>query len=401
MWGTPISVSTRVRRLTTSQPSRLKVSTSWNWWWKPLRPNRVRLCWPGRPKKDTSVKSVRCSAPDQNDDDDQLISENPSFIILFEWTGQNVTLECAATGWPRPLVRWTRSDNRPLPSGRYFALGSGAMVLTGLNDEDEGAYSCEVDRGAYPPLKASTMLQLTEPVSMIKSPRDSRVEEGSRISFDCMARGRPPPQYFWVFNGKALRTNSSYVTIEENRLVISKVSKRHAGIFQCFVSNSLAHVDGGAATLEVIPKPRTSWSSEDEEEENDFFDVTPTPVPTIYQDHSSSKSGKGKKGKQHLRLRGKLTRTWPTLFTHANDRMTLMKLEMIPPSRPNMTRLTDESVMVRWSVPSNQGLPIQFFKVQFKEADKRGIRWKTIDEDIPSHIRSYEVTGLNAGFTYR
>ena len=66
-----------------------------------------------------------------------------------------------------------------------------------------------------------------------------------------------------------------------------------------------------------------------------------------------------------------------------------------------MTRLTDESVMVRWSVPSNQGLPIQFFKVQFKEADKRGIRWKTIDEDIPSHIRSYEVTGLKAGFTYR
>ena len=36
---------------------------------------------------------------------------------------------------------------------------------------------------------------------------------------------------------------------------------------------------------------------------------------------------------------------------------------MIPPSRPNITRLTDESVMVRWSVPPNEGLPIEFFKV--------------------------------------
>lgn len=74
---------------------------------------------------------------------------------------------------------------------------------------------------------------------------------------------------------------------------------------------------------------------------------------------------------------------------------------MIPPSRPNITRLTDESVMVRWSVPPNEGLSIEFFKVQYKEIEKKGSRWKTIDEDIPSHIRSYEVTGLNAGQTYR
>ena len=41
------------------------------------------------------------------------------------------------------------------------------------------------------------------------------------------------------------------------------------------------------------------------------------------------------------------------------------------------------------------------FQVQYKEADRRGSRWKTIDEDIPQHIRSYEVTGLQAGQTYR
>ena len=179
------------------------------------------------------------------------------------------------------------------------------MVLTELNDQDEGDYNCEVDGGAYPPLKATTVVQLTEPVSMIKSPQDSRVEEGSHISFDCLAHGRPSPQHYWVFNGKPLRTNSSHVTIEEHKLVIKKVSKRHAGIFQCFVSNSLAHVDGGAATLEVIPRPRTSWSSEDEEDEDDFFDVMSTPAPATYPDPSSSKSGKGKKGKQHQRLRGK------------------------------------------------------------------------------------------------
>lgn len=40
---------------------------------------------------------------------------------------------------------------------------------------------------------------------------------------------------------------------------------------------------------------------------------------------------------------------------------------MIPPTKPHITRLSDESVMVRWNVPPNDGLPIQFFKVQYRE----------------------------------
>lgn len=76
---------------------------------------------------------------------------------------------------------------------------------------------------------------------------------------------------------------------------------------------------------------------------------------------------------------------------------------MIPPTRPNITRLSDRSVMVRWSVPPNDGLKIQFFKVQYRElgARGRGSRWMTSNEDIASHIRSYEVDNLETDHTYR
>jgi hypothetical protein len=95
---------------------------------------------------------------------------------------------------------------------------------------------------------------------------------------------------------------------------------------------------------------------------------------------------------------------------------------MIPPSRPNITRLSDSSVMVRWGVPLNDGLPIQFFKVQYREMTRtgngrrrgggsgahsrgpsqgKGSRWMTNNEDIPPHIRSYEVNGLETDHTYR
>ncbi|KAK7020110.1 hypothetical protein SK128_001864 [Halocaridina rubra] len=42
--------------------------------------------------------------------------------------------------------------------------------------------------------------------------------------------------------------------------------------------------------------------------------------------------------------------------------------------------------------------------VQYKEVPSngnRGSRWMTVDEDIPSHINSYEVTGLETGRVYR
>lgn len=79
---------------------------------------------------------------------------------------------------------------------------------------------------------------------------------------------------------------------------------------------------------------------------------------------------------------------------------------MIPPSRPSVTRLSDEKVMVRWSVPQKEGLPIQFFKVQYRSlgdpSKKIGrSQWMTSNEDIPPNVRMYEVEGLKADHFYR
>lgn len=86
---------------------------------------------------------------------------------------------------------------------------------------------------------------------------------------------------------------------------------------------------------------------------------------------------------------------------------------MIPPSKPNITRLSDESVMVRWSVPENDGLPISFFKVQYRElglaselnngGHSRGksSRWKTTNADINPFLRSYQVDNLKPDHVYK
>lgn len=79
---------------------------------------------------------------------------------------------------------------------------------------------------------------------------------------------------------------------------------------------------------------------------------------------------------------------------------------MIPPSRPSVTRLSDEKVMVRWSVPSKDGLPIQFFKVQYRQLGDPARKiprsqWMTSNEDIPPNVKMYEVDNLKPDHYYR
>jgi len=76
-------------------------------------------------------------------------------------------------------------------------------------------------------------------------------------------------------------------------------------------------------------------------------------------------------------------------------------VDMIPPSRPTVNRISDHSVMARWTVADNGGYPIQFFKVQYKEVGKRRSKWMTIDDDIPPHIHSYEIRDLEVGHAYK
>lgn len=72
--------------------------------------------------------------------------------------------------------------------------------------------------------------------------------------------------------------------------------------------------------------------------------------------------------------------------------------EMVPPSQPNVTRLTENSVMVRWRVPPNDGLPIRFFKLQYKKVGDSS--WNTSSDDIQMHIRCYQVDKLLPDHTY-
>ncbi|XP_054264853.1 interference hedgehog-like [Macrosteles quadrilineatus] len=291
--------------------------------------------------------------------------------------GTNVTLECLGVGTPPPSVGWRRVGGS-LPKDRT-QLVTGGLRLANVQASDNGAYVCEVSNGINPPITHHITLQVQEPPVVTREPNNSVVEEGGQVEVGCEVRGTPPPSVTWLLNGESL-DNDTHAVVRGHKLRITDVQKRHAGVLQCLAVNPLGSTYG-AAMLQVSPKQVTANAPSYQESPEGVSLLPPLPPGRTHPKKDHTRKGKGRrKDKKH---KGSVL--------------------MVPPTRPNITRLSDRSVMVRWSVPPNDGLPIQFFKVQYRELGGRGrgSRWMTSNEDIPSHIRSYEVDSLETDHTYR
>ncbi|XP_063230242.1 interference hedgehog-like isoform X1 [Bacillus rossius redtenbacheri] len=300
--------------------------------------------------------------------------------------GWNVTLECSGVGEPVPSVSWSRLG-AGLPAERLRLVAEG-LALREVRRSDEGTYLCRLGNGVGAELTHRATLHVQEAPVVTREPGNAEVEEGGEVTLACEARGSPAPRLSWVLNGESL-DNDSHARVSGGRLRLERIEKRHAGIVQCFASNELGSAYG-SATLQVVPKQVTSQPGAGPfPADPDVEAAAPLP-PAVSGAKGSGRHDAGHKGKGRRKHKGNAV--------------------MIPPSRPNITRLTDSSVMVHWSVPPNSGLPIQFFKVQHREmprhrggarAKGKSSRWKTSNEDIAPHVCSYEVDGLEPDRTYR
>ncbi|XP_029037372.2 interference hedgehog-like isoform X4 [Osmia bicornis bicornis] len=280
--------------------------------------------------------------------------------------GKNVTLECFGAGYPVPHVTWSRLGSPLPPNSTKTSMG---LTIVKVQPTDRGEYDCIWSiNGAH--IKSVIILKVMEAPEVIRPPKASTFSEGGELELSCMVTGEPQPKVEWLINGESL-TPSDNVEIKGSTLLISEVQKKHAGIVQCVASNEYGS-HSGCNLLWVNPKQHIGMS-----ESRPNYEISNSR-------HKHTKGGGRRRNKE-----GKRKGT----------------AVLVPPNQPNVTRLSDVSVMVRWSVPDNTGLPIQFFKVQYRELGQKmngkQAKWMTANSEISKHVRSFEVTDLQPNHTYR
>jgi hypothetical protein len=278
--------------------------------------------------------------------------------------GDSVFLECAAVGNPVPKVEW-RKKVGIFPEHRCEKL-EGGLVIKNVSSSDNGVYEC-VQKNHLGTISHYITLNYNEPPKIDCLLTTTDVTQGDNLDLDCSVTGTPTPEVSWFLNGFVV--NDSKIETDGNKIYFMPVEKRHAGNLQIFARNVLGTVYR-TISIKVIPLSTTQEVSTDK------------PAPPTRGNHRNNNNNSRKPPKH-----GK----------------------MVPPSRPNISRLNDEAVLLRWTVQM-KGLPIQFFKVQYRELgpdsqrdhhNRKGSKWMTTNTDIPPHMRSYEVTNLKPDHWYR
>ncbi|CAM9982991.1 unnamed protein product [Lampetra fluviatilis] len=162
--------------------------------------------------------------------------------------GQAAMLECSASGFPRPTVRWEKGGKAVHESEHVKVVGGGHLLVEVVTPGDTGLYSCTVGEGADT-MQASAVLTVHAPPRFSFPPRDALAHEGADVELACGVEGNPAPSIKWLKNGDTVIPGDYFHIAEEHTLKILGVVKSDEGMYQCVAENEHGNVQAGARLL--------------------------------------------------------------------------------------------------------------------------------------------------------
>ncbi|XP_061537063.1 roundabout homolog 2 isoform X2 [Phycodurus eques] len=174
------------------------------------------------------------------------VFERPTFLrrpinqVVLE--DEMVEFRCQVQGDPQPNVRWRR-DDVDVPRGRYeikYDKDDYVLRVKKASVNDEGTFSC-VAENRVGKLEASATLTVRAAPQFVIRPRDQIVAQGRTATFPCETKGNPQPAVFWqkegsqnlLFPNQPQQPNSRFSVSPGGALTIASVQRADAGYYIC------------------------------------------------------------------------------------------------------------------------------------------------------------------------
>ena len=275
--------------------------------------------------------------------------------------GENITIACSASGSPKPTIMWEHEAFNSHPVMVEQDGPRELLQLSNVSQNNSGQYTCKIWNYRGRKILRKTLVSVAEkPTAVISSFSGEPHLEGDPLELYCQVGGFPIPEVHWIVNGKRRYKGKDHGAetklSESGKLLIRQLKLDDAGVYQCFATNDVDTVYD-AVLVRVVPNMRNN-----------------TEVDSEDSNHRSKKKSRHK-----------------------------IDSDLVPPSAPNVTQLSEDSVIVTWSMP-NTSQEVNFFKVQYRDLGKIGEKksdWYTLDGEIQSTIRAYEIPGLLVEHAYR
>ncbi|XP_068128625.1 protogenin [Hyperolius riggenbachi] len=171
---------------------------------------------------------------------------------------QTVTLECVATGNPKPIVSWSRLDQKPIDVFNTRVLGNGNLVISNVKVQHAGVYNC---RATTPGTRNFTVamanLVVLAPPAFVERPESLTRPRAGTARFVCQVEGIPTPKISWLKNGIKIYSYGR-TKINNGKLSITQISPEDDAVYQCMAENSCGSILSRARLTVVMPEDRPS-----------------------------------------------------------------------------------------------------------------------------------------------
>ncbi|XP_054649250.1 roundabout homolog 2 isoform X13 [Dunckerocampus dactyliophorus] len=374
------------------------------------------------------------------------VFERPTFLrrpinqVVLE--DEMVEFRCQVQGDPQPNVRW-RKDDIDVPRGRYeikYDKDDYVLRVKKASVNDEGTFAC-VAENRVGKLEASATLTVRAAPQFVIRPRDQIVAQGRTATFPCETKGNPQPAVFWqkegsqnlLFPNQPQQPNSRFSVSPNGALTISSVQRADAGYYICqalTVAGSIL----AKAQLEVTdvlsdrPPPIIRQGPSNQTLGVDSVallkcQASGDPIPSV----SWLKDGVsllGKDPRMSLQELGSLQikniklsdsgiytcvatsssgeTSWSAFLEVKAGGVTLTKSHDDnelpgPPSKPQVTDVTKNSVSLSWQAGLVGASPVSSFVIEaFSQSVSNS--WQTVADHVKS--TQYTVKGLRPNTIY-
>ncbi|KAM4035166.1 protogenin [Anomaloglossus baeobatrachus] len=171
---------------------------------------------------------------------------------------QTVTLECMAKGNPKPIVSWSRLDQKPIDVFNTRVVGNGNLVISDVKVQHAGVYIC---RATIPGTRNFTVA-IANVIVLAPPSFTERLESLTRPRagtgrFVCQAEGIPTPKITWLRNGRKIHSNGR-IKMYSSKLVINQIIPEDDAVYQCMAENSQGSAMSRARLTVVMSEDRPS-----------------------------------------------------------------------------------------------------------------------------------------------
>ncbi|XP_029571631.1 roundabout homolog 2 isoform X2 [Salmo trutta] len=379
------------------------------------------------------------------------VFERPTFLrrpinqVVLEEEG--VEFRCQVQGDPQPNVRW-RKDDVDVPRGRYeikYDKEDYLLRVRKASASDEGTFTCLAENRVGKVEASASLTVRARPVAapqFVIRPRDQIVAQGRTATFPCETKGNPQPAVFWqkegsqnlLFPNQPQQPNSRFSVSSSGDLTISAVQRADAGYYICqalTVAGSIL----AKAQLEVTdvltdrPPPIIRQGPSNQTLGVDSVallkcQASGDPIPSISwlkdgvsllgKDPRMSLQELGSLQMRSLRLSDSGIYTcvaasssgetsW-SAFLEVKDQAGVMVIKnrddnelLGPPSKPQVTDVTKNSVSLSWQPGLTGATPISSFVIEaFSQSVSNS--WQTVADHVKT--TQYTVKGLRPNTIY-